>query len=261
MRFIPTAGTRAIRSLFTLIELLVAIAILAILMSLLLPVLSRAKESARRVTCMSNLRQMVLASFQYGDEYDGSVVVPDENTAHAWGNSGLSWWGGEPCIDAKRANKQRPRILNLYLDHEDSRVFLCPSDPPSTQSTANGISAVYYGRWGNSYLYNGHAARFTQNIWTVDGRWLQGKYTRVSQVQYPDRTWSFGEWPLWDVAGNYDRNNWVAGENWRWSLHEHEAVPFGDRTANVLAFFDGHIDAIDLQPGVFNCETYTFDDE
>ena len=85
---IPTRTRLPLKRAFTLIELLVVIAVIAILASLLLPVLGRAKEKARTIQCISNVRQMTLALSLYVDDYGhyplGTGPGPDPNYSQSW---------------------------------------------------------------------------------------------------------------------------------------------------------------------------------
>jgi prepilin-type N-terminal cleavage/methylation domain-containing protein/prepilin-type processing-associated H-X9-DG protein len=96
--------TRGRQAGFTLIELLVVIAIIAILAAMLFPVFSRARESARRTTCLSNLRQLTMASMCYGQDYDELLPV-----GVTQGNSLLNVVQG----------------LTPYV--KNSQIFYCPS--------------------------------------------------------------------------------------------------------------------------------------
>src|SRR5258705_5510889 len=75
---------------FTLVELLVVIAIITILLAILLPVLGRAREQARRVQCASNLRQITQAWLMYADNNQG-LLPAAANKVRAYPHDWLVW--------------------------------------------------------------------------------------------------------------------------------------------------------------------------
>jgi prepilin-type N-terminal cleavage/methylation domain-containing protein/prepilin-type processing-associated H-X9-DG protein len=126
------------RNTFTLIELLVVIAIIAILASLLLPALRRAREIAKTSGCLNNIRQIGVAFGNYASDYDGLMLTPYTNDPA--GN-----WYMHDTIAQDYFNKDRAR---------NCKVYQCPSESKAadTVGTHYGINAYLYRDYGSGWL-------------------------------------------------------------------------------------------------------------
>jgi len=137
---------------FTLIELLVVIAIIAILAAILFPVFARARENARRTSCISNLKQTGLAVMQYVQDHDDiypanmQVVTPAECKAQPGG----CWYPTNPDTSGFGLSFL-PQYLHPY--HKSIQLFACPSgykgitpDPSAANRNQEDIPfALHYG--------------------------------------------------------------------------------------------------------------------
>lgn len=169
---------------FTLVELLVVVAIIALLMSILLPSFNRARDVTKATVCASNLRQLGLAVQFYADRYDGRLIT-----------AGMPHGGN---VDEHAA-----WINTLQQDYQNVLVARCPSDRSRHWTVpvapANVLRRASYGT--NYYL--------DPKIALTN----RGPYDRQAAVRRPSSTILFVE--LVD-EGEYAASDHVHPEQW-WS--------------------------------------------
>ena len=156
-----------IRTGFTLVELLIVLGVIVLLVSILLPAISRARENARRVQCLSNMRQLTMAWLTYANDHKGRICGSETQAAvgsdpNNWvfaapgqpASLGITntfagikplpgffgWVGGGGGISVKAG------VLWPYVKSE--AVYLCPDDTSRSAPMSYQINGLLAGRVG-----------------------------------------------------------------------------------------------------------------
>jgi prepilin-type N-terminal cleavage/methylation domain-containing protein/prepilin-type processing-associated H-X9-DG protein len=238
---------------FTLIELLVVISIIAVLLAILMPGLTRAKEQARSIACRSNLRQYAVAGRMFSDDHDYEFPY-----SFTWlfneDKMSCNWHDASKSLDLHPENAG---VLWPYLKGLD--IHLCPTF--NTVARARGCQVCknsstpipmdpQYGSTMNSYL-NGDAWKYIP----TDQQAKIKNIEKESQVKQPTLVFYFSEENTWAIQGlsraGINDNNLRALPNNTTdcfaTFHRPRGGDLNQGYANAV-FVDGHVESVSAYP-------------
>jgi prepilin-type N-terminal cleavage/methylation domain-containing protein/prepilin-type processing-associated H-X9-DG protein len=231
---------------FTLIELLVVVAVIAVLLAILMPALSRARALGKRVACGGNLRQLAVAWNNYLTDNNGRFYQGINANISYGGWKGLrGWW---------------PRPLNRYAlgaavdanDRQGARLFHCPAD-------RGGVP----GGSLRELVYDLHGTSYQTNIFLIG----QDSCTPFSERTAELDVAIAAQLPGLNInrVASHTRLLLIGDYGWinQWKPRPHPQVEWkelaewhGKADCHNMAFLDGHVAFTKIQKGFYVTSEY-----
>jgi prepilin-type N-terminal cleavage/methylation domain-containing protein/prepilin-type processing-associated H-X9-DG protein len=222
--------TRPQRNAFTLIELLVVIAIIAILAAILFPVFAQAREKARSISCLSNVRQIGLGFAMYNQDYDeGFMATVTERQAPV----------GTPDTAAARAVYSYQTIITPYL--KNTQIFRCPSAPAwQAIGPSNWYPTDYGAHLNEAFIVpasNNHALNYSGNATPNLSDFGFNQATPLAAITYPSQFLVLSD------AGRSDNTDSRGGnypQPWAFNVTTQSRFQARHQGGGNVAYADGH---------------------
>jgi prepilin-type N-terminal cleavage/methylation domain-containing protein/prepilin-type processing-associated H-X9-DG protein len=214
---------RVKRRAFTLMELLVVVAIIAILASLLMPALTRGKQNAQRINCLSNLRQMAIAAQIYVDDQSGSYPVAYYEEVRQGVKYSVAW-------DLTTALSSTPSVAPglLWQGAGSEKIQQCPS----FRGKANWLVDPHTGyNYNTSYLGHGENESVPEPAKAADVKKPSGTII-FGDGEYGAGANKFMRAPWPSLGDQSFRGRWAGTQGYRHT-----------RKTNAL-FCDGHAESL-----------------